>query len=188
MNRVLFAKEWFEKGEQALNKENVFEAYIYLWLSLTISTREYFELRDNIKNPVNYRNGSGTDMTQIEFWAENNKDQIIGLMKKNYADMIELSERQGTDKNHPIIDVVNSKDPAEVIQHMRDFSNYWLKVNRYSDDRNVAVTLVYILNRVRNNLFHGKKYYNDENDRKLLEIVCPILKDLSSLCIHQQLN
>ena len=188
MNRVLFAKEWFEKGEEALDKENVFEAYIYLWLSLTISTREYFENRDRIKDPNHYRSGLVSDIDQIEFWAKNNYEQIMTLMNSKQEDMLELSERKGTNYDHPILDIKNSSDPASVIQNMTDFSNYWLNENRHSTRKNLAINLVYILNRVRNNLFHGEKFYNDENDRKLLELVCPILKDLSNLCIVNQLK
>jgi len=48
MDRYTFSSEWFKRGENLLNKfeetENtgyLFESYIYLWISLTISVKQY---------------------------------------------------------------------------------------------------------------------------------------------------
>ena len=53
MDRSTFSTEWFKRGENLLNKfeetENtgfLFESYIYLWISLTISVKQYWACDD----------------------------------------------------------------------------------------------------------------------------------------------
>ena len=54
---------------------------------------------------------------------------------------------------------------------------------RYTDPTSLVRTFILILNRVRNNLFHGGKSFRVEGDIELLECTCPLLRDLTKICI-----
>lgn len=55
---------------------------------------------------------------------------------------------------------------------------------RYTDPTSLVRTFILILNRVRNNLFHGGKSFRVEGDIELLEFTCPLLKETTKLCIQ----
>jgi hypothetical protein len=49
-------------------------------------------------------------------------------------------------------------------------------------DHELVESMVEVLDRVRNNLFHGRKIYDDKDDLKVLEAANPILLEILNRC------
>ena len=179
-SRLEFAQEWHERGSQSLNQNKPFESFIYNWLALTISAKTYksFNIRSS-------KNGKNTDKEDIIYWVKNNTELVMSLMQKYREDMRVLSERTGAELNEPILDIKENTQKSFIVKKHEEFSEYWIGESRYKHARKEDINkiLIYILNRIRNNLFHGEKSYNVQSDRELLETVCPILNELAMKCI-----
>lgn len=185
-DRISLSRDWYERGVQLLddyerNKEPrlLFEAYIYLWISLTVAAKEYCA-----SDGKRFNNANGektTDKEEILHWAIRcRKSQIMSMLQENESLILELCERNGTETNSPIMDVESDK----VADYHREFIRFWNGEARYTDPTSLVRTFILILNRVRNNLFHGGKSFRVEGDIELLEFTCPLLKETTKLCIQ----
>jgi hypothetical protein len=179
-SRLEFAQEWHERGLQSLKEDKPFESFIYNWLALTIAAKTYksFNVRSS-------KDGTNSDKEDILFWINSDAELVMSIMQKYNEDMRVLSERSGVELKETIIDVKESNQKEFILEKHQEFSGYWLSETRHKHARKKDInnTLIYILNRIRNNLFHGNKSYNLQSDRELLETVCPILNDLTDNCI-----
>jgi hypothetical protein len=72
----------------------------------------------------------------------------------------------------------------KIIEFHNDFISYWEGQNKYIEPKKIVQTFILILNRVRNNLFHGGKSFSVESDCEILRITCPILKRITLECIN----
>jgi hypothetical protein len=183
--RGTFAREWYNKGEILLNKYEqdsrdsglLFESYIYLWIALTVAAKEYCACdgQDFKKN----NNENSTDKEEILYWAKVRDKQIIEILKEHEQDILELCSRTGSKTGTPIMDVYSDK----IIDFHNDFISYWEGQNKYIEPKKIVQTFILILNRVRNNLFHGGKSFSVESDCEILRITSPILKRITLECI-----
>ena len=71
----------------------------------------------------------------------------------------------------------------KIIEFHNDFISYWEDQNIYKES-GIVKTYILILNRVRNNLFHGGKSFSVESDCEILRLTCPILKRITLECIN----
>lgn len=179
-SRLEFAKEWHQRGMQSLKDDKPFESFIYNWLALTIAakTHKSFNVRST-------KDGTNTDKEDILFWVKYNTELVMSIMQKHIEDMRVLSERTGAELKETIIDIKESNQREFILEKHQEFSGFWLNENGYqhAHKKDINKTLIYILNRIRNNLFHGEKSYNVQSDKDLLETVCPILNELTENCI-----
>jgi hypothetical protein len=183
--RGKFACEWYKKGEVLLNRYDetgdsglLFESYIYLWIALTVAAKEYCAC--NGKYFDNSNGQKTTDKEEIIHWATNCRQQQILTMLENNEDLIfELCERKGSETNSPIID----HDHEFTKNYYKEFIRYWEGETRFIKPQNIVKTFILILNKVRNNLFHGGKSFSVKSDIELLKITCPLLKNLTKICI-----
>jgi hypothetical protein len=72
----------------------------------------------------------------------------------------------------------------KTINYHKEFIKYWQGDARYSSQSQIVQTFILILNRVRNNLFHGAKSFRIEGDIEMLKLTSPLLKNVSKLCIE----
>lgn len=181
--RGKFAIEWYKKGEILLTKYEdngdsglLFEAYIYLWISLTVAAKEYCAC-DGKHFSTNNKEIS-TDKDEILHWAKARNNKILDILKNHELDILELCSRAGSKSGTPIMDVYGDK----IIEFHNDFISYWEDQNKFKE-LGIVKTFILILNRVRNNLFHGGKSFSIESDCEILRLTCPILKEITSECI-----
>jgi hypothetical protein len=185
--RGKFALEWYNKGDLLLNKYDqndnrnsglLFESYIYLWIALTVAAKEYCacDSKDFKKN--NYENS--TDKEEILHWSKVRNKQIIEILKEHEQDILELCSRKGSTIGTPIMDVYG----YNIEKFHNNFISYWEDHNKYMKQKDIVETFIYILNRVRNNLFHGGKSLSIESDIEILRITCPLLKKITLECIN----
>ena len=185
-DRNSLARDWFDRGVQLLDEYDrnsearlLFEAYIYLWISLTVASKEYCA-RDGKR--FNNSNGQKTtDKEEILHWAlKCRKSQLMSMLKDNESLILELCERNGSETNSPIMDV----ESDTVVDYHKEFIRFWNGETRFTEHSSIVSTFILILNRVRNNLFHGGKSFRVEGDIELLEFTCPLLKNTTKLCIE----
>ncbi len=182
MDRYSFANEWFSKGDHLISKYEIteepgllFEAYIYLWISLTVSVKQYWAC-DGRK--FNSQHGKiATDKQEIRAWAKQFNSRIYDLLQENRELLEELSMRKGSETNNPVMD-----SNGDAVYHLNAFSDYWLN-NTNQSRIEIVATFIDILNRVRNNLFHGGKSFSNEQDIEILRLACPLLRELSKLSL-----
>ena len=168
--------DWFEKGEHAFNKNNDFEAFIYLWISLVVACKI------NLANNKSYDSIVQKDLddrSTILEWSKNNSYEFRECIDKNIKDLICLGKREGSYYKNPIID--SSKNLQEKFIRLKDFFS-----NKYSyeNDKKLAEDFTELLNKIRNNLFHGNKSYDKQDDKSLLNAILPVLKEITQLAVE----
>ena len=185
-DRISLSRDWYDRGvyllddyERIKEPRLLFEAYIYLWISLSVAAKEYCASDGKCFNNANGE--KTTDKEEILHWAIRcRKSQIMSMLQDNESLILELCERNGSETNSPIMDI----DSEKVADYHREFIRYWYGEARYTESESIVKTFILILNRVRNNLFHGGKSFRVEGDIELLEFTCPLLKETTKLCIQ----
>lgn len=155
--RLIYSRKWFEKG---IKTEDPFDKFIYLWIALVIAAQ--------------YRRVSGdSDREKIVNLFRGRSSLVFKVIKKHHEGMAKLAQRRGSKYKGPIVDTGNRELRAK-FSKIADF--YDGKI-RLSED--VFVGYVgELLNKIRNNLFHGGKVYDDKEDIALINLVNPILQDV----------
>lgn len=160
MDQRHFIREFKNRGEQALDNNEPFEAYIYLWLAFLQSCAS-----DETKRIKSDRNDI------IKPWNKLNFDSVYSLLGEHSLqdNLIWLANRQ--DKN--ILNPANRhwKD----VQRLKRLSQVCRGEDDIMSTEETSYALLDLCISVRNNLFHGGKSFYNHNDRKLLENMCPIL-------------
>lgn len=185
-DRFSLSKDWYTRGAQLLEEYNrndeprlLFEAYIYLWISLTVATKQYCASAGEKFDNANGQ--KATDKDEILHWAlKCRSNQIMSMLQNNEDLILDLCERNGSETNQPIMDTQSE----QTINYHREFIKYWQGDSRYSKPSQIVETYILILNRVRNNLFHGAKSFRIESDIEMLTLTCPLLKNTAKLCIE----
>lgn len=109
------------------------------------------------------------------------QDRIFQLMNDNRYLLEELSEQYGVETINHIMD--SKGENTRINQQV--FSDYWLgNVTISVQKKELVITIIDILNRVRNNLFHGEKSFDNQRDIQLLKATCPILCKIAKLSIN----
>jgi hypothetical protein len=185
-DRISLSNDWHERGSQLWDEyENtqeprvLFESYIYLWIALTVAARENCSRNTSLfEKQVDL--DRSTDLDQILWWADINlKNQIMRMLKSNKEFLQDLCDREGFNTGNPIMDTCGES----VLLFHNQFLRYWNGNSKFINEREIVETFIRILNRVRNNLFHGAKSFRVESDVEILELTCPLLKDLTKIYI-----
>lgn len=153
--RAEYLKKWFHKAKI---EEDVVDRFICGWLALAIAAqihRTYSE----IYIPKD------TDRLRVIDYLKDKANSVEGATQTNKRDMEALANRNGTDGGI-VVDGIQ--------RFCRRFRGKVLGRLTCSPEE-FGEAVAEILNKVRNNLFHGSKMYDDANDRALLELVTPLL-------------
>lgn len=160
--RLTYSKKWFKKG---IEIDDPFDKFIYLWIALVTAAQ--------------YSRASGnTDRKRILNFFRGKRTLIFKVIKEHRKRMVKLAQRRGTKYGHPIVDTENPKLRTK-FSKIVDFYNQGIRL-----DEGVFVEYVgELLNKIRNNLFHGGKVYDDREDIALISLVNPILQDVLKHCL-----
>lgn len=184
-DRISLSRDWYKRGELLLEEYEfkheprvLFESYIYLWIALTVAAKEYCACDGKI-----FKNSNGqksTDKDEILHWAKTFQGTIISLLNENIDLVLDLCERRGARSGEPIMDT----ESEETVNYHEQFIRCWENNTQNSNKEQIVKTFILILNRVRNNLFHGAKSFRIESDIEILELTTPLLKELTKLCVN----
>ena len=168
--------DWYEKGEEAFINKNDFEAFIYLWISWVVACK--INLGNN-KPYSSYVQKDFDDRKIITDWCKNYAPEVKDCINENIKNLTPLGKRVGSHFKNPIIDA--SKNLQEKFANLSSFFN---GNNVYKYDDELSVDFAELLNKIRNNLFHGNKSYDNQDDKLLLKAVLPALKDITLLAVE----
>lgn len=168
--------DWFTKGVKSYKENNDFEAFIYLWISLVVACKIHY---GNNFPHEKFIQKDMEDRKIISKWAEWNAKSIVEIINSNLDTLKPLTNRKGSYYKNPIIDA--SKELSKKFQNIQDFLN---ETSNYSNEKQIATDFVELINKVRNNLFHGSKSYDKESDRTLLAAILPLLLQLTQYAVE----
>lgn len=156
-------KKWFRKAE---TEKDIFDRYVYGWLALGLAASIH-------------ETTSGSrfekDSERVNAYLKAHASDVEEAVEKDKLSAASLSKRMGT-QNGVIVD-----GPLWLQEHCRRFRSKVLRQGTCSPVE-FAESTAEILNKVRNNLFHGEKVYDDAEDRKLLEFATPLLLTIVAMC------
>lgn len=160
--RDLFIRKWFDR---ALSDQDVFDKFYGLWITLVVAAD---------KKATHLRR---TDAERIQSYFILNKDKILFVMNQQRELIERLCRRVGTQFGNLILDIGN----PYLRDKIRLFVNHYSNNGEISDTEKVDILSI-IINRIRNNTFHGRKVYDDEEDINLLSIINPIIESILVEC------
>jgi hypothetical protein len=159
-----FIKAFKKRGMTALENEEPFEAYIYLWLAFLQSCAP-----DNVGRITSDRNDI------IKPWNIRNFQRVNDLLRNTKL----KSNLDWLSKRHEGC-IINPEG-----RHEKDVNRFKLLSSKirgsydlFHRPKDISYALLDLCLCVRNNLFHGGKSFYDYNDRQLLKNLCPILISL----------
>ena len=167
---------WFKRGEKALLEENIFEAFIYLWISWVVACKKSNDF--NYSNEFRYKKDEN-DREEVKLFCINHRDEINEILNNHKTSLAYLANRKGSKFKNPIIDA--SERQREIFLALSRDINGEIDLTV----RQRAEYVAELINRVRNNLFHGDKIYNDIEDRELIRNTVFILRDFAKLAVDR---
>jgi len=166
--RLTFVKKWFQRAAKA---NNPFDKFIYLWIALVVAAQR---LRTRIGAPFREND---TDREKILDYFRANSYKVSKALQGNQDSMVKLAQRRGTNYGNPIVDTGN---PELRYKFSRLAAHY--AQSGHLPEEELVETIAELLNKIRNNLFHGVKVYDDREDIALLELVNPLLLEILQKC------
>jgi len=159
-SRYQAAKRWFERGTA---ERNPFDAFFYLWIALVIAARYGAQ-----------REPEDADSRTIKEYFTLNRYGVILAVKEEDTVVVRLRKRRGMEGGK----VVETYGPERQRKGRRQqFDRFACAYDELTDSEKLG-TIAEILIQVRNSLFHGRKLYDDKEDRELLELVNPLMKSI----------
>ena len=159
-----FIQAFKQRGVTALENNEPFEAYIYLWLAFLQSCApekagKITSDRKDIIRPWNTRNfRSVHDLLRTPCLESN----LLWLARRYDGCILNPEGRDERDINRLRLLSSKIKGSYDLLHRPKD----------------ISYALLDLCLCVRNNLFHGGKSFYEENDRELLENMCPVLISL----------
>ena len=127
----------------------------------------------------NENNGT-TDREDLIIWCKENSSFVSEIIDENYTSLCVLGKRKGEATQTPIIDTTN----RTLIQRFNTLSNYFKNEYSYKNEKDLATDFGELLNKIRNNLFHGDKSYNHKKDLELINSVLPTLYEFAKEAVE----
>ena len=152
-SKTEFARKSLEKSSDF--KGDPFIRFIILWIGLNA-----------LYSQIGWEeNGKNYGQEVVKNYFERRLETVYSLILRNRSELKELYAFISTTKQH--------KRLSSYLQTRKDF----LKGKPHSKERAVE-TFAEFLYKIRNNMFHAVKQWNEKNEADLLAKVNPILEDL----------
>ena len=155
---------WRQKGLNAQENEEYFDAFISYWISFVVSCKVYCDnngvkprLKENQKHPL--------DMDFIIEWYMGNSKSVLNCFENNLKSLSVLKDRNDGE----ILKESREKQFSAITRALKGEH-----IEKFELVKNIA----YLMNQIRNNLFHGTKIYDDQEDLQLIKSVLPFLRDI----------
>jgi hypothetical protein len=167
--RVEFVQKWYQRARESTDD---FDRFFYLWIALIAAAQRF---RTSTGRHVD----EDTDGRRVVDYCKGNTQSMLRVLEQHRHNMRALARRKGTQYRNPIVDTGN----PVLREHCRQLSQHYLE-NKPLSDEDLVVYVAELLNKIRNNLFHGVKVYDDASDSALLQEVNPILTSIINQCEH----
>jgi hypothetical protein len=166
--RVEFISKWFGR---AVDTDDSFDAFFSLWIALVVAAQrartEY----------GSYPRENDTDRRKVLDYFSINKVEVLSALEQNAEGLSDLVRRRGTVHGNPIVDTGN----PDLREKFRLLARHYRQGEKLPDEELIDYAGE-LINRIRNNVFHGTKIYDDRGDIALLKKVNPILTSILREC------
>jgi len=162
-----YIQRWYERGCERGQDEkwDPFDKFFYFWIALVVAATQHGNLTD--RHPLG-------DRKPILNYFRAKRSSVIGAEEARRLEVKKLVRMK---------EVIAPKTRCR--KEVRDaFDNLRAHYDKSKvlEDSELVEPIVEVLNRVRNNLFHGRKTYTDKNDLKVLKAANPILLEILNRC------
>jgi hypothetical protein len=165
--RIEFARKWWV---QAGAEQDPFDRFFCLWISLIVAARRKIE-----EECIATERDNDAGLVKAYFVA--NAGAISGAVSRHARDLRAVAARRGSTHGDPIVDTPNLR----LREMFRQLSGH-LSGRATLPPESVAASVAELFNQIRNNLFHGRKLYDDREDIKLLTEINPVLCNILEGC------
>jgi RecB family exonuclease len=158
--RVTFARKWLERAQSDYDE---FDRFFAAWIALVAAAQR-------VRDGMGQRIEDDTDRLRVIDYFRVNQAAVVRALRRCDMEMKALAARRGEMYGNTIVDTGN-RDLRELFGRLsRSYVN-----NAPMNEQEKVVALAELLNKVRNNVFHGVKVYDDRADLELLRFINPIL-------------
>lgn len=161
--RAQFTERWFKKAKVA---DDPFDRFFCLWIALVVAAQ-----RTQTRYGLGTRND--TDAEKLKSYFGLKSDAVLEALNRSQAVVKKLGTRKGSDQQGAILDSGNK----EQRKRFEDLSEHFLGRSGLDSGKVVEITAE-LLNKIRNNVFHGIKVYDDTDDQDLLNLINPLLESI----------
>jgi hypothetical protein len=137
-----------------------FERFFYYWIALVVAARRH--------RPA----GQETDRDRFIAYLAEHSTQVVEVLGLHQTTMEKLAGRLRARHRGVILDTLGQVRP------ILDQLSHHYRGGPTLSPASLAQSFGEMVNKVRNNLFHGIKEYDSDSDRELLELINPVLHDL----------
>lgn len=160
--RVSFIHKWLRRATDTKDAD-AFDRFFSVWIALVVAAQRVRDASGGLAD-------EDSDRQRVVDYFLVRKASVIRAVERHAVEMNWIAHRRGTGYGNAILDTGNQ----DLHRQFTKLSKHYLASEPMQDDELVK-TLAEFLNKVRNNLFHGAKVYDDQEDRELLERVNPVL-------------
>lgn len=168
--RLTYIKKWIHRASKT---EDVFDQFFCLWIAAVIAARRFGTQHPELSPPGD-ENG---DRNKVIAYFSGNCEHVVEALNENKPNMMRLARRRGTDYHGPIVDTRNPDLRRKFDRLVAHYTQ-----SPILPRRELAEVVGELLNKIRNNVFHGVKVYDDAEDVALLKLVNPILRAILRRC------
>jgi hypothetical protein len=166
--RLIFVRKWFQRASQA---DDPFDRFFSLWIALVVASQ-----RARTNKGSRYIEDDN-DRKRILDYFLSNECKVFQALQNHQDILLKLSQRRGTRYRSPILDTGNPVLGEKFLGLAKHYNRSLIL-----SEEELVEAVAELFNKVRNNLFHGVKIYDDREDIALLELVNPILSEILRAC------
>jgi len=163
-----FIEKWIKRAREATDP---FDKFFSLWIALIVAAQ-----RIRLRTGMGFREDD-TDRQRILDYFGSNIPKIKEILEDKKVTMIKFAKRRGSKHRNPIVDTGN----RELKEKFARLSNHYKEEISISDQELIN-SVGELFNKIRNNLFHGVKIFDDKEDIDLINLVNPILLEILEKC------
>jgi hypothetical protein len=158
--RVTFIRRWLRRAREARDE---FDRFFSAWIALVVAAQR-------IRDSLGQLPEEDSDRQRVVDYFLAKKSEVMRAIGKHQTEMRWLARRRGTTYGNSIIDTGN----RNLRKRFARLSRHYTAAPCMQDDE-LVTAVAELLNKVRNNVFHGVKVYDDKEDLDLLRNVNPVL-------------
>ncbi len=161
--RSTFVARWFHRG---VKEPDPFDRFFSLWIALVVAAQ----------SAGSFNSSDQKDREKILNYFRIKLAHVLEALEDSRIDLQALAKRRGTRRGDPIVDAAPqlSEKFAKLAAHY--------SVSPSLSERDLVDAVAELLNKIRNNVFHGVKVYDDHEDFDLLQHANPILVAILTRC------
>ena len=158
-------KKWYGRGQDG--EWDTFDRFFSLWIALVVAAAKH-----GVMTGSHHELDSEAILRYCQHDARRSK--VIEAIKARDSEMKKLVRKELVTTQGPKRD----EKAREALTKLRGHYDGSQPLKHFE----LVECTVEVLNRVRNNLFHGRKTYDDKYDLKVLEAANPILLEILNRC------